>query len=110
RHTRFSRDWSSDVCSSDLLLSWNAFGAMDIVGLRPDTREEFHKILSPRFRRMLKSVVLPQLPPKVRSIRTVEMSPKQRKAYDELSSSLVTRLDDGTLLVARSNLSAAIRL
>jgi len=92
------------------LLSWNAFGAMDIVGLRPDTREEFHKILSPRFRRMLKSVVLPQLPPKVRSIRTVEMSPKQRKAYDELSSSLVTRLDDGTLLVARSNLSAAIRL
>src|SRR5690606_39433910 len=24
RHTRFSRDWSSDVCSSDLLQSWRA--------------------------------------------------------------------------------------
>src|SRR5690606_40521577 len=22
RHTRFSRDWSSDVCSSDLLIFW----------------------------------------------------------------------------------------
>src|SRR5690606_41172554 len=26
RHTRFSRDWSSDVCSSDLLLSWLPIG------------------------------------------------------------------------------------
>src|SRR5690606_39805831 len=25
RHTRFSRDWSSDVCSSDLLLSYAGF-------------------------------------------------------------------------------------
>src|SRR5690606_39862944 len=28
RHTRFSRDWSSDVCSSDLGLSLLAFGAL----------------------------------------------------------------------------------
>src|SRR5690606_2813621 len=27
RHTRFSRDWSSDVCSSDLFVSWGAIGA-----------------------------------------------------------------------------------
>src|SRR5690606_39320436 len=26
RHTRFSRDWSSDVCSSDLITSANAPG------------------------------------------------------------------------------------
>src|SRR5690606_41126810 len=25
RHTRFSRDWSSDVCSSDLLVEMRAF-------------------------------------------------------------------------------------
>src|SRR5690606_40085757 len=24
RHTRFSRDWSSDVCSSDLFAEWDA--------------------------------------------------------------------------------------
>src|SRR2546429_1068870 len=29
RHTRCSRDWSSDVCSSDLLrLGWPAFGSV----------------------------------------------------------------------------------
>src|SRR5690606_40723610 len=27
RHTRFSRDWSSDVCSSDLLLAFIAFSS-----------------------------------------------------------------------------------
>lgn len=92
------------------LQSWNAFGSMDIVGLRSDTRDEFFKIFNPRFRRMLKATVLPQLPPKVRSIRLVEMSAKQKKAYNELSKSLVTRLDDGQLLIARNNLSAATRL
>jgi SNF2 family DNA or RNA helicase len=92
------------------LLSWNAFGTMDVVGLRSDTRDEFFKIFNPRFRRMLKATVLPQLPPKVRTIRLVEMSTKQRKAYDELSKELVTRLDDGSLLIARNNLTAATRL
>src|SRR5690606_40291739 len=29
RHTRFSRDWSSDVCSSDLLL-WRQSGLKDV--------------------------------------------------------------------------------
>src|SRR5690606_40079644 len=29
RHTRFSRDWSSDVCSSDLEQAWQA-GATEI--------------------------------------------------------------------------------
>jgi SNF2 family DNA or RNA helicase len=90
--------------------SWNAFGSMDIVGLRSDKRDEFFKIFNPRFRRMQKAVVLPQLPPKVRTIRLVEMAPKQRKAYDELSKELVTRLDDGSLLIARNNLTAATRL
>src|SRR5690606_40321377 len=39
RHTRFSRDWSSDVCSSDLLhhLLGNAF---EKLGLRLDERFE----------------------------------------------------------------------
>src|SRR5690606_41075824 len=44
RHTRFSRDWSSDVCSSDLIiLGGNAEGLAkrDLVaeGLDPDSEE-----------------------------------------------------------------------
>src|SRR5207302_6196727 len=30
RHTRFSRDWSSDVCSSDLLTSVRSFHQFDV--------------------------------------------------------------------------------
>src|SRR5690606_41095779 len=29
RHTRFSRDWSSDVCSSDLLVEYRLFYSED---------------------------------------------------------------------------------
>src|SRR5690606_40225018 len=31
RHTRFSRDWSSDVCSSDLFLGLNGAGKTTII-------------------------------------------------------------------------------
>src|SRR3712207_5812112 len=39
RHTRYWRDWSSDVCSSDLCKEWNtlpmddAHGVRDVIGL-----------------------------------------------------------------------------
>src|SRR5690606_39854883 len=47
RHTRFSRDWSSDVCSSDLLEA----AGVKILGTSPhaiqlsEDREEFAKLL-----------------------------------------------------------------
>lgn len=92
------------------LMSWNAFGGMDVVGIRPDTREEFFKILDPRFRRMLKAIVLPQLPPKVREVRYADMSTAQAKAYTELATGLKTRLADGQLLVATNQLVVKTRL
>jgi SNF2 family DNA or RNA helicase len=92
------------------LLGWNAFGAMEILGLRPDTKEEFFRIVNPRFRRMPKSLVLPQLPEKIFQRRDVPLTPKQRKAYNELESTLVTRLDDGRRVVATNNLTNTIRL
>lgn len=92
------------------LMSWNAFGGMDVVGIRPDTREELFKLLDPRFRRMLKAIVLPQLPPKVREVRYAEMSTTQSKMYKELESGLKTRLGDGQLLIAANHLVAKTRL
>lgn len=92
------------------LMSWNAFGGMDVVGVRPDTRDELFKILDPRFRRMLKAVVLPQLPPKIREVREVEMSIQQAKAYRELEQSLRTLLADGSLLIAANQLVVKTRL
>lgn len=92
------------------LMAWNSFGGMDVVGIRPDTRDEFFKQLDPRFRRVLKAVVLPQLPPKIRSVRYVEMSTAQARMYREVEKGLVTRTPDGQLLVAPTQLAAHTRL
>jgi len=92
------------------LLSWNSFGGMEIVGLNPATRDEFFKIFDPMFRRIPKELVLKQLPPKIRTQRYVQLTPKQRKAYEEMAAGLLTRLEDGTLLVAKNNLTAHGRL
>lgn len=92
------------------LQGWNAYGGMEIVGINPERRREFFQILDPRFRRTPKALVLDQLPPVVRSQRFVEMIPKQRKAYEELEKRLVTRLDDGQVLVSKNNLVNATRL
>jgi SNF2 family DNA or RNA helicase len=92
------------------LMSWNAFGGMEIVGLNPATRDEFFRILDTRFRRMPKDLILRHLPPKIRTQRYVQLTTKQRKAYNEMASRMLTRLDDGTLFVAKNNLVAHGRL
>jgi len=92
------------------LMAWNSFGGLDVVGLNPATKAEFYRFFDPRFRRMSKALVLRQLPPKIYTRRMVEMSPKQRKAYKEIERQLVTRLENGDVLVAKSNLSAQVRL
>jgi superfamily II DNA or RNA helicase len=92
------------------LMDWNPFGGMDIVGLRPDTKEEFFRIFDPRFRRMLKSVVLPQLPEIVREIRTCDLTPAMRRVYDEIYTGLASKLPDGTLMVAWNDMVKQGRL
>jgi SNF2 family DNA or RNA helicase len=92
------------------LQAWNAFGGIDVVGLRPDTRAEFYAVFNPRFRRMLKAVVLPQLPPKVRTVRQAELGTPARKMYDELDKQLHTRMPDGELFVASNRLVSRTRL
>lgn len=90
--------------------SWNPFGGLDIIGVRPDTADEFHAIVGPRLRRMPKELVLPFLPDKYRSIRYCEMGTKQAKAYREIDEQLVTRLEDGSLVLTTNNLARNTRL
>jgi SNF2 family DNA or RNA helicase len=92
------------------LTGFNTWGGMQILGLRPDTKEEFFSILHPRYRRMTKALVLPQLPEKRRTVRHAEMTPKQAKMYKELATTLATETEDGELLIAANNLSAQVRL
>lgn len=87
------------------LAQWSPYGNLDIVGIRPEHREEFFKILDTRFRRMPKGLVLPQLPPVVRQQRMVTMPPKMAKHYRELRDNMITNLGgDAGLLVAPGSL------
>lgn len=80
----------------------NYFGGFDIIGIKPDMKAEWDQILDPMLRRMPKELVLPQLPPIVNIRHDVEMSPKQKKAYDEMAKSLVADLESGRLVAASS--------
>lgn len=80
------------------LTSWNAFGGVDVVGIRPELRDEFFAVVDPRFLRRSKDIVLPWLPPKVHLTRRIELPAKQAKAYKELRDGMVAGLDSGTLL------------
>lgn len=91
-------------------VSFNAFGGMDIGGLNPATQDEFYGVIHPMMRRMPKALVLPQLPPKVRTVRSVQMTDKQAKAYDQMASGTVTRLEDGALLWAKEDIAVQTRL
>lgn len=92
------------------LLAWNSSAGLDIVGVNPDRRSEFDTIVKPRTRRMLKSIVLPHLPSKIRMIREAPLIPKQRKAYEEMQNEMVTILDDGDMVISKTNLTKATRL
>lgn len=105
-------EWSNRSKTIDryALQAWNAFGGLDIIGINPQTRDEFYKILDARYRRTPKALVLRQLPEKVRSTRWATMSPRQRKAYTELDQRLTTIMADGTPLTAHDNLVKNTRM
>ncbi len=77
---------------------WNAHGGYDVKGFRLDNQAELFSFLDPRYRRITKAQVAPWLPPKM------------RKAYDEMDKRLITRLDDGTILMAGTALVETTRL
>lgn len=91
-------------------MSWNAFGGLDVVGIRQDTAAEFFAFFDARYRRITKAAAAPWLPDKYRSVRYAEMPAKMKKAYKELDDQMVTRFDDGTIAFATNSLSQTTRL
>lgn len=89
----------------------NSFGGTTVLGVKPSMEKEFFSGIDPFLRRMPKEVILPFLPPIVRETRTVEMSPKQKKAYEELKEKSITLLDeDESILRTGTPLTNIIRL
>ncbi|MHA6626906.1 DEAD/DEAH box helicase [Pseudonocardia sichuanensis] len=91
---------------------WTVQGdyAATVLGLRDDAEPEFRTALLGRHRRVAKADVLAELPPKVYSVRTVELPTEWRKAYDSLESQMLAELPDGTELSVMGVLAQLTRL
>jgi SNF2 family DNA or RNA helicase len=84
-------------------------GGVDVLGIREDRREELNKFFLPRFIRRTKAEVLPDLPPKLYERRDIQLSGKQRKAYDSMEKEMVAAVSGGTM-VATNALVNMLRL
>lgn len=76
------------------LLSNNYWGGVDVLGLKPETRDEFYNVTGHRFIRRTKSRVLKDLPSKTYTVRFAPMLPAQKKAYDDMVKNQVAWLDE----------------
>jgi SNF2 family DNA or RNA helicase len=111
-HWLSPEDWPSKTKWIDMYIDtmMNAFGGMMVLGVKPHKQEEFYKAVNPYMRRMLKKTVLPWLPEVMNDRRDVEMSTKQKKAYDNMRDHMIAELEDGEILTAPSVLTQTLRL
>ena len=111
-HWLSPKDWPSKTKWIDRMIDimLNAFGGMMVIGVKPMMQDEFYKSVNPVMRRMLKKVVLPHLPPVINERRDIEMSPKQRKAYEQMRDTMIAELESGDALTAPSILTQTTRL
>jgi SNF2 family DNA or RNA helicase len=106
------KNWPSKTKWIDRMVSTmlNAFGGMMVLGLKPEMEAEFHATVDPHMRRMLKANVLPWLPPVINERRDVEMSTKQKKAYEQMRDHMIAELEGSGPVVAPSVLTQTTRL
>lgn len=91
---------------------WTVQGdyAATVLGLRDDAEPEFRTTLLGRHRRVAKADVLAELPPKQYSVRTVDLPPEWRKAYDDIEGQMLAELPDGGELSVMGVLAQMTRL
>lgn len=70
----------------------------EVIGLHPGTANEYREVLLGRTRRVAKQDVLKDLPPKIYSVRKIEMPDRYRKIYREMANQMLTEVDDGSEL------------
>lgn len=91
------------------ITGFNPWGVYEISGLRPERLGELQRITQPLFRRILKEVALPFLPPIQVEHRMVEMTGAQAKAYRDLKKTMKAELESASLTTV-DNLAQAGRL
>lgn len=81
-----------------------------VIGLNTATEAEMRATLLGQHRRVAKADVLTQLPPKVYSVRSVELPAAYRKSYDQMEAAMIAELPDGAELSVMSVLAQLTRL
>lgn len=90
--------------------AWNLFGFLEVQGIRPEMRQEFDWLRLARVIRRPKKLLLPDLPDRAApQVRTVEMSPKQKKAYKQAREESLAEFD-GDVLATINPLTKVRRL
>jgi len=80
---------------------WNAFGGMEIGGVKPETREEFYQAFEPYGIRRLRVQFDPFKPQVMEHTLSVPMEPKQATAYASMAKDMMAELDGGVLVDTR---------
>lgn len=112
-HFLDKEEWPSKIAFIDRyaqtrIVPWGS--GVDVIGLNQANEEEFQEIFQPRFRRMPKEVILPQLPPITRTRRYLEMSDIQRRCYEEMMEDMVAETESGELLIAANPAVKMLRM
>lgn len=81
-----------------------------VEGLKQLAEPEFRMCLMGSVRRVTKADVLPELPPKVHSVRRVQLPGEWRRAYDTLAAQMLAELPDGGELPVMETLAQLTRL
>lgn len=82
-----------------------------ILGLNGVTEREFRTALLGQYRRVAKVDVLDQLPPKVHTVRYVELPAEWRQAYDDMEAKMLAEMPDtGERLSVMNMLTKLTRL
>ena len=111
-HWLSPKDWPSKTKWIERMIDTmlNAFGGMLVIGVKPHMQDEFYRSINPHMRRMLKAKVLPWLPEQIHERRDIEMSTKQKKAYEQMRDTMLAELESGDVLSAPSILTQTTRL
>lgn len=77
---------------------------------RPQNPKKFKKMLDGYMIRHLKRDVLSELPDKIRQVVRVDMTPKQKRIYQELEENMLVVFENGDLVATPNIVSKLIRL
>lgn len=109
----YKEEWPSRVAYIDRyaltrIVPWGS--GSEVIGLNPYNEDEFQEIFQPRFRRMPKEIILPQLPPITRTRRYLQMTEPQRTAYEQMAEEMFAETESGELLIAANPAVKMLRM